>query len=154
MFKIRFLILTSIALFISAPLIAKSYRWVDENGVTVYSQKPPPSGAATEIKPPPPPAISPEEAQRKLDAQRQMLEDLKEDRELKKKEATEQKEVSKRQKSNCEAAQKNLATLTSRPHARARARQKGPDGEYRYITKEARQEKITAAKKQVQENCK
>jgi len=150
MLKTGFLLLASVTLFISTPLAAKSYRWVDENGVTVYSQKPPPSGAATEIKPPPPPAISPEEAQRKLDAQRQSLEDLREDRELKKKESGEKKAEAKRQKSNCEAAQKNLAALLSRP----RARQKEPDGEYRYITEEARQEKIAEAKKHIQENCK
>ena len=148
--KTGFLILLSFALTISLPLAAKSYRWVDENGVTVYSQKPPPSGIAKEIKPPPPPAISPEEAQRKLDAQKQTLEDLKEDRELKKKESGEKKAEAKRLKSNCEAAQKNLVGLISRP----RARQKGADGEYHHITEEARQKQITEAKKHIQENCK
>ncbi|MFC1601989.1 DUF4124 domain-containing protein [Pseudomonadota bacterium] len=148
--KTGFLILTSLVLTISSPLAAKSYRWVDENGVTVYSQKPPPSGSATEIKPPPPPAISPEEAQRKLDAQRQSLEDLREDRELKKKESGEKKAEAKRQKSNCKAAQKNLADLISRPHAR----QKGEDGEYSYVTEEARQKIIAEAKKHIKENCK
>ncbi len=150
MFRTGFLILASITLFISTPVAAKSYRWVDENGVTVYSQQPPPSGQVTEIKPPPPPAVSPEDAQRKLDAQKQKLTDLREDRELKKKETGEKKAEAKKQKSNCEAAQKNLAGLISRPHAR----QKESDGEYRYITEEARQKKITDAKKHIQENCK
>lgn len=150
MAKTSFLLFTLIALFASTPLAAKTYRWVDENGVTVYSQKPPPSGQATEIKPPPPPATSPEEAQSKLDEQRQKLEDLREDRELKKKESGEKKAEAKRKKSNCEAAQRNLAGLISRPHAR----QKGPDGEYHHIDEEARQEKITEAKKDIQENCK
>jgi len=149
MIKTGFLILACSTLFISASLTAKSYRWVDENGITVYSQKPPPSGSATEIKPPPPPAISPEEAQRKLDTRRQALEDLREDRELKKKESGEKKAETKRQKSNCEAAQSNLAGLISRPHAR----QKEKDGEYSYISEEARQEKIEAAKKHIKENC-
>ncbi len=150
MFKIRLLILVSITLFISTSLAAKSYRWVDENGVTVYSQRPPPSGAGTEIKAPPPPAISPEDAQRKLDAQKQKLADLREDRKLKKKQAGETEAEAKKQKSNCVAAQQNLAGRLNRPHAR----QKGSDGEYRYITEEARQEKIKAAQKYIQKNCK
>jgi len=148
--KTRPLILIVFALLISAPLAAKTYRWVDENGVTVYSQKPPPSGPITIIKPPPPPAISPEEAQRKLDAQQQRLEDLREDRALEKKAAREKKAESERLKSNCEAAKRNLAGLIARPHAR----QKGSDGEYRYITEEARQKKMQEAKEHIQENCK
>jgi len=150
MTKAGLLLLTTLTFIASAPLTAKSYRWVDENGVTVYSQKPPPSGNATEIKPPPPPAIPPEEAQRRLDAQRQKLEDLREDRELKKKESSEQKAEAQRKKSNCEAAQKNLAGLISRPHARI----KGEDGKYSYLTDEARQKKIEEAKQHIQENCK
>jgi len=144
------LALIGIILLVSHPLAAKTYRWVDENGVTVYSQKPPPSGPVTEIKPPPPPAISPEEAQRKLDAQLQTLEDAREDRELEKKETAEKKAETERKKSNCEAAQRNLAGLISRPHART----KGTDGEYSYITEEARQEKIKEAKEHIKENCK
>jgi len=150
MFKIRFLIPTIIALLICTSLAAKSYRWVDENGVTVYSQSPPPSGAATEIKAPPPPAISPEDAQRKLDAQKQKLADLREDRELKQKEAGEKEAKIKKQKSNCAAAQQNLAGLIARPHAR----QRGADGQYRYVTEEARQKKIETAQKYIQKNCK
>ncbi len=90
--KTRPLILIVFTLLISAPLAAKTYRWVDENGVTVYSQKPPPAGPVIEIKPPPPPAISPEEAQRKLDAQKQRLEDLREDRALENKAASEKRQ--------------------------------------------------------------
>ncbi len=146
--KIASLILIAAVLACSS-VAAKTYRWVDENGVTVYSQSPPPSGAATEIKPPPPPAISPEEAWRKLDAQKQKLEDLREDRELEKKAASEKKAEADRLKNNCEAAKRNLAGYIARPHAR----QKGADGEYRYITEEARQERMKQAKEQIKENC-
>jgi len=143
------LILMVAASLACASLAAKTYRWVDENGVTVYSQSPPPSGAATEIKPPPPPAISPEEAWRKLNAQKQRLEDLREDRELKRQAVNEKKAEDDRLKRNCEAAKRNLAGYIARPHAR----QKGADGVYRYITEEARQERMKEAKEQIKENC-
>jgi len=150
MTQIKPLILIGVTLLISTPLTGKTYRWIDENGVTVYSQKPPRSGPATEIKPPPPPAISPQEAQRKLDAQKQVLEDLREDRELKKKEVKEKKAETKRLKSNCEAAQRNLTSLMNSPYGRI----KESDGTYRYITEETRQKKIKEAEKQTKENCK
>ncbi len=142
------LMLAAVALA-CAPVAAKTYRWVDENGVTVYSQSPPPSGTATEIEPPPPPAVSPEEAWRRLNVQRQMLEDLREDRELEKRLAKEKKAEEERLKRNCEAARRNLAGYIARPHAR----QKGADGEYRYITEEERQERMRKAREQIKENC-
>jgi len=142
--------LVVVALLVCPPLAAKTYRWVDENGVTVYSQKPPPAGPVTEIKPPPPPAISPEEAQRRLDAQKQRIEDYREDQALEKKAASKKKAESERLKRNCEAAKRNLAGLIARPHARRR----GADGEYRYITEEARQKKMQEEKEHIQENCK
>lgn len=147
--KIKYLML-AVVFLVCTPLAAKTYRWVDENGVTVYSQKPPPSGPITIIKPPPPPAVSPEEAWSKLNARKQKLDDLNENRELEKQEASKKKRENEGLKSNCEAAKRNLAGYIARPHAR----QKGADGEYGYISEEARQKKMKQAKEQIKENCK
>ncbi|VAX11713.1 hypothetical protein MNBD_GAMMA26-69 [hydrothermal vent metagenome] len=147
--KINALCLALLIIVISTPLTAKTYRWVDENGNTVYSQHPPPSGDATEIKPPPPPAIAPEVAQSKLNQQKQQLEDLREDREIAK-EAEEKDTAEKtRLDKNCAAAKKTLDILINRPRARWKTAE-----DYGYITGEKRQAKILKAKGQIKENCK
>ncbi len=142
--------LAAIGLLVGWPAAAKTYRWVDENGVTVYSQSPPKSGRASEIKPPPPPAVSPEEARRRLDRQRQRLEDLREDRALKKEEAQKQRKEQARRENNCAAARGNLKRLIEL----SRARWKTPDGDYVRLPEQERQKKIETARKQIEEYCK
>jgi hypothetical protein len=44
------------AAFMAAPASAEVFKWVDEQGVTHYSQQPPPEGAGTIIEPNPAPA--------------------------------------------------------------------------------------------------
>ena len=142
-----FVALTLIATTLTA---GKMYRWVDENGVTQYTQIPPPKGDATEVKPPPPPAVSPEEAQRKLNAQRQQLEDLREDRSLAKQKTKEGKEEKAANTKNCQAARNNLKRLQENP--RGRWMQK--DGQQTRHTDEERQAKIKEAQDQITEFCK
>ena len=143
-------VLAMLTLISSAPLGAKTYRWVDENGVTVYSQSPPKSGQATEIKPPPPPAVSSETARRRLDQQRQTLEDLREDRDLKKEEAKKGQEERAIQENNCAAARNNLQRLIES----VRSRWKTADGNYERLPEEERQKRIKTAEDQIKEYCK
>jgi len=148
MHKNNTLILISLTLIFCPPLAAKTYRWTDESGTTTYSQQPPPSGVATEIKQPPPPAMAPTAAQRKLQQQKQQLEDLRENRELAKKARKKDHAEKTRQENNCTTAKNNLKAL-NRPHARWKT-----DGGFAHITEEERQSRIKKAKEQTKENCK
>ncbi|MFP5506829.1 MAG: DUF4124 domain-containing protein [Gammaproteobacteria bacterium] len=128
---------------------AAMYKWVDENGVTQYSQYPPPGRDYQTVTPPPAPAEDPEGAQQRLE---QLLQ--KQDEAYKAKTeaaAQEQKsaETAKRREQNCQAARQNLERLTTGGNRRI----VGPDGVAYYPTEEERQERIAKARQQIEEFC-
>ncbi|MCP4126829.1 MAG: DUF4124 domain-containing protein [Gammaproteobacteria bacterium] len=130
------------------PATAKTYRWVDENGVTIYSQAPPPSGDATIMKPPPKPAASPDEIMKDLKQRQDAID------KAKKKKATPNKEEidaknAEIKKENCEIARKNLADISLHP----RVRIKMDDGSYKQLTDEERQAKIDKFTKDIEKFC-
>ncbi len=142
--------LTIIFLVGVMPVMAKSYRWVDENGVTIYSQSPPPSGEATVIKPPPPPASPPGETLKQLKARQAAIDESRNKKdEIKKKEDTEAKNAEIKKK-NCEISKKNLADIELHP----RVRMKMEDGSYKQLTDEERTAQIEKAKKGIKDFCK
>ncbi len=131
--------------------MAETYRWVDENGGTVYSQTPPPGGIpADRIKAPPPPARSANEAWKGLDKQWQEMQD----REDAEKEQNVQREADEKRQSeidsNCLAAKHNLQILESNNRKLIRT----PDGVYHRVLPEERQEEIEKARKIIEESCK
>lgn len=132
-----------------APAFGKTYRWVDENGVTVYSQSPPPEGEATVIKPPPPPATPPDEAWKELNQQRLRLEDAREDRELEQESQQKQAEEDEVRRKNCETARQTLERLQGHPPKLVRT----TSGEYKPINEEERQAMLEEARAKVQEYC-
>ncbi len=129
---------------------AAMYKWVDEDGQTVYSQTPPPSGQSTRIKPPPPPAETPEEARQRLNQRLQKFEDKAEDKELAGQKEAKDEELAEVFKRNCAAAQNNLFFLESNPRKLVGQ----PDGSYVRITEEERQQKMQEAREQVERFCK
>ncbi len=129
---------------------AAMYKWVDENGQTVYSQTPPASGQSTRIKPPPPPAETPEEARQRLNQRLQRFEDKAEDKELASQKEAKEEDMTEVYKSNCAAAQNNLFFLESNPRKLVGQ----PDGSYVRITEEERQQKMQEAREQVEKFCK
>jgi hypothetical protein len=144
------LILSLTALCWLAPALGKTYRWVDENGVTVYSQSPPPEGTtATEVQPPPPPATPSDEAWQKLNQQRLKLQDAREDRELELEKKRKQQAEEEKRRKNCEIARKNLERLEGPPIRLMRT----PSGDYQPMTEEERQAKREEARAQVKEYC-
>jgi len=128
---------------------AAMYKWVDENGVTQYTQYPPPDRKVDVIAPPPPPAEDPEGAQKKLEATLQKQDEQKkaaataEDEQAKATAETQQREA------RCQAARKNLEALTTG----GRKRVIGPDGVATYLAEEDRQARIVEAKKAIEESC-
>lgn len=132
---------------------ARMYRWVDEDGTTVYSQSPPPSGEAAEIKlntaPPSPlqpsPAsqtatdtapdgASPESAQNPA-AEGPSKEEIAESNRIK--------------AENCAAARSNLDLYTNLGNKLV----KTPDGLYKRLTEEERQQKMEESKALIGEFC-
>ncbi len=134
-----------------APATARTYRWVDENGVTIYSQSRPPSGTnATVIKAPPPaPASESSGTTNKLKARLEASEKAKKE----KNEAKEKEEKTIRnaeiKKQNCENAKKNLSSLELHP----RIKKKMDDGEYKILSDEERTADIEKAKKAIKKYC-
>jgi len=129
---------------------AATYQWVDENGVTVYSQLPPPNQAdARKVAPPPPPATTPKAAQDELRRLQQKLEDLREDREL---QASAQKKESEKQQlrvENCRRARENLQILQQR----SRQLIKQSDGTYKRYTPEEKAQKVAEYEAMIKRSC-
>ncbi len=142
-------ILTILLLTWLLPATARTYKWVDENGNTVYSQSRPPSGKATIIKPPPPSVAPNEETLKKLEAQRKAISESRKKKDEARSKEEEEANKAESNKQKCDASKKALAELE--PHARVRM--KMPDGSYKQLTYAERQEQIDAAKKNIKKFC-
>ncbi len=125
------------------------YKWVDEQGITHYSQHPPAANQAQRLKMPPSPPASPEKTREELGSRLRELEKAREQksRDAKRREA-EALQAAQR-KHNCQAAKNNLTQLQSSPRKRVRDR----DGNFVRLTEEQRQGKILEAQKQVRDHC-
>lgn len=125
---------------------ARMYRWVDEDGTTVYSQSPPASGEAAEIKintstsaPPKsatingPDTPAPESAEKPSDGPSK--EEIAESNRIK--------------SENCKAARHNLDMYTNLGNKLV----KTPDGLYKRLTEEERQQSIRDSQALIEEFC-
>ncbi|MFN2309273.1 MAG: DUF4124 domain-containing protein [Gammaproteobacteria bacterium] len=128
---------------------AAMYKWVDENGVTQYTQYPPPSRDYQTMVPPPPAAEAPAEAQKKLEETLQRQDEARKARAAAGEEQQKTAEATARREQNCQNARANLERLTTGGNRRIL----GPDGVAYYPTDEERQERISKAQKQIEENC-
>ena len=141
--KLTFISIILLLLIWLEPTLARTYRWVDENGVTIYSQSPPPSGKATIIKAPPPaPATAPGETMKKLKARLDAIEEAKKKKNEPKDKENKEADRKEVKKENCQSATENLKTLEQH----ARIRMKMDDGSYRMLPEEERQAQIEKAK--------
>ncbi|MEJ2565650.1 MAG: DUF4124 domain-containing protein [Gammaproteobacteria bacterium] len=136
-------------ILILAPLSAQAvfYKWVDENGVTQYTQSPPPSGGYQEMSSPPPPASTSEQqpaatASPQQDSTSAPAKTPSPDPQMqaKRQHALEQ---------NCQIARQNLDLLEN--HARLRV--KAADGSLRVMSEQEKQAKLEETRKMLDENC-
>lgn len=136
-----------------APALAEVYRWVDEEGVTVYSGSPRPVGESTRLPAP----ADPDEAerQRALERSRQLIEsdyDRREDRGAESAQSAEQAKARAAQAvkdSNCQVARKNLDTLEQ--HGLGRL--KTPDGQYVFLSAAELAARKSQAQAEIKANC-
>lgn len=143
------LIGVAIALLGTAGLASAAYKWVDENGVTHFTQHPPPKAPAEYVRPPPPPATSPDAARKALEQQQQAAEERDAERRERHKQAAEAAAEAQWRSENCARARANLTKLQQHPRFRAM----DAEGNVTVWTEERRQEEIHKAAGQVDEYC-
>ncbi len=144
---IRTASLLSLALLFSSAADARMYRWVDDDGMTVYSQSPPPSGEATEIKV----NTSTAAPNAKAAAETQPKQAAAAEPEKKESGPTkaEIEESNRIKAENCKAASSNLSLYENLGNKLV----KTPDGLYKRLTEEERQQKIQENKDAMSEFC-
>jgi hypothetical protein len=128
---------------------AAMYKWVDENGVTQYTQYPPPDRKVDVVAPPPPPAEDPEGAQKKLESLLQKQDEQRKATATAEGEQAKADAEAKQREARCQSARKNLEVLTTG----GRKRVVGPDGVATYLPEEDRQARIAEARKAIEESC-
>ncbi len=125
------------------PLVSAAvYQWVDEDGVTIYSQTPPRSGDARKITHKSQPIDH--AAKQRLHDMQQKIADQQEDRNQLKEKQRNARADKKLKIANCKAATSNLDKLIGLGNRRY-------GGER--LTEEQRQKKIHEAQKNIGENC-
>ena len=128
---------------------AKIYKWVDENGITQYTQQPPPKGSATEVNVPAAPSAPPAEQLRDLQDHLEAL-NKRQEEELRSEQETEAQRADREQlAADCKRIREQLAVVSNNP----RLMEESEDGTRIRMTEERRQERIALAKQQLQEHC-
>lgn len=139
-----------LCLLFATAATAAMYRYLDENGQVVYSEKPPPSGNATLIKPPPPPPTQPPSAEGKPEGNAAAGDQPAGTDEPKTAEQEARDKESQRIKdSNCKTAREALKQYTDPQYGFV----KTPDGRFVELTKERRTQGKKDAEKAVKEFC-
>ena len=137
-------------LCLTTPVMAKLYKWVDENGVTQYTQTPPPKADFSQVKPPPKPAVDPQKAQSDLEKRLEAFQERRDDTAKSKAESNKKAAEQTEKVAKCEKARKNLTYLQS--HARIRATDK--DDKVTLLPEEQRQARIKQANEAIKSYCK
>lgn len=138
----------------SVSLADEFYKWVDENGVTHYTQTPPkePGVSSQKIRASGTTVNQDEaaKARQRLETSRSSFQTSAEQRAITKGLEEEEKEKALKLAKYCEDARKNLKVLNEH----ARIREKGKDGEYKVLSEEEKQAKVARNQKHVKEYCK
>lgn len=128
---------------------ATIYKWVDEHGVTQFSQFPPVNQAAEQVRGAPPPADDPAVARERLEQQLEGFDERRAAQETERQEQAQQQEQQALRQRNCAAARHNLQVL----ERTGRTRVQTEDGEVTYLSDEQRQERVEAARQAVKKYC-
>ena len=139
-----------LVIFASSQSVPAMYRWVDENGVTVYSQNPPPSSEAVKIKKQPAPSAEDAASLRKLTEERRARAfDEREARKQTEAEQAIQAEEERQRSSNCRAARNNLESFQNLGRRMIRT----ADGSVMRPSEDEVESEIEKAKLQIEEYC-
>ena len=148
--RVRTLLYAVCVSLVSLPAASGVYRWVDENGVTVYSQNAPPAGDAVRIKPQPGPSPTDQAAaQERLKTQLEQSMDAEEESRQVEEEQAKEAEQATAKAGACKAARDNLETLQNLGNRMVRT----ADGRYLRLSEEEVAAKIKEAQTQVEDYC-
>ena len=137
--RLRFtLLLLTAGCVLSATVSGDAYRWVDENGVTVFSQTPPPETEAARIKTAPDDPRRSEAAWKALEERQQALQDRQNAATEKKAALEGEHKTAADRQANCRSAKNNLQILAGPSQKQIRL----PDGGYQRLTPKERQKRI------------
>jgi len=141
--RLSTLTLCVFALLIGNPATAaKIFKWVDENGITHFSEHPPKNTASTQIKP------------KTGHSEPVNYESAKETKAVSEnaaaRKAEEELARSLKDPTRCAAARKNRETLEN--FGRVRVKNENDDG-FHYLTPDEQQERLRATDKAIEESC-
>ena len=144
----RVAVLVAVLAPLSVP--ADVYRWVDESGVTVYSQWPAPSVGAVRVDTPKGPGEAEQAAaEQRLQQQIEQLQDAADARSADDDERAQAEELARLRQDNCAKARSNLETLQNLGPRMVRK----PDGSYVRMTQDEVAAEIRTAREQIDEYC-
>ena len=145
----RAALLALIAFVASGSAAAEVYKWVDEKGVTQYSESPPPDGKATKVQTAPAPVPAKDASanwkDKELDSRRSRIE-------------REQSEDHARRKAEHDTARRTNRCIAARRELKLLQEQRpiyevNPKGERVYLADKDRPAEIEAARRAVAANC-
>jgi hypothetical protein len=146
---VKYSIIIAILVAMPSVLYADTYKWVNEEGVTTYSQTPPKGVKAERVKVYGSKSPSgAQDSQNRVKQLRQKMADSAEDRELEKQQRQSDKTERERKQKNCQAARENLHALEILGSRRYKV-----DGEYRRLSEEERQQLMQKEKEHIKANC-
>ena len=129
---------------VNQTMAATVYKWVDESGVTHFSEHPPKNTETTLIKP-----KTGHSEPVNYDDKGKALSEEASKAAAESKEAAEKLAEAMKDPERCASARKNLETLQNN----ARVKVKGEDGEYRFLTQDEMQDRLKTTQDAVRESC-
>lgn len=139
-----------IPVLLPAAVAADVYRWVDENGVTVYSQWPAPSAESVRVETPAGPSEAAQAAaEARFQQQREQLQDAAEARSAAAEERAQAAALAQQRAENCAKARQNLETLQNLGPRMVRK----PNGSYLRMTQDEVAAEMRTAREQIDEYC-
>jgi hypothetical protein len=163
--KLELALGSALLLFATFATGEEYYTWVDENGVTNYSERNPQGYDASHVTPqgrfgyryqPPAanansdtPATPAAEDTQTTASDSEDLSDAEIEQQIASERARIDAEIAKAKSSNCKIGRRNLAQL----EAYARIRVKDDDGQERVLTDAEKADRIGTARKTIRENC-
>ncbi len=140
----------AVGLALAAPLQADEiYKWVDEEGVTHYSQQPPPSGDAARVGVDKPPDEEIERERQEMQETGERLEAQREERREAEQQARKAAGEREEREQRCADLRSSLKKLTEN----RRLLVTDGDGDVRRLPEEERQERVAERRRQIEEEC-
>lgn len=131
---------------------AATYKWVDENGQTVYSQSPPPAGTqgAERIKAPPRPSSDSKSAAQKTKDDAAAFNERREEKKTAEQDQKKKQQAEAERKKQCEQIRKDIEVLTTRPIV---SRTDKSGGEPVILTAEERESEVKGLNELLKKHC-